>query len=593
MPDTRTPFEKECAKLEGKYAEKVRLQKLIELTWDYALRESPEFATYVGIQDYDTFWTDRSLDAISRRKKELDAPWKVLKTIRRGTLSSADALNLDLLLRKYELDREGREFPEEYLPISQMWGVHQEIPQTLSLMRHETAADYGRILARMEAIPAALAQVEILLDKGLEAQVTYPQIAMQKALNQIEALAAETEEKSALLQAFREMPANLSGEQKALLKSQAGTLYATAVKPALGRLAEKVKAYAAACRTETAWAAMPEGQKWYAFRAKQSTTTSLTPQEIHDIGLKEVARLTLEMEAAQKKTDYLGLPEGFDAHIRMNPRFYFTSASEMIESYRALCKRIDAQLPRFFLHLPQLPYGVEPVPDYSAPSQPPAYYQPGSLVGARAGMFYANTYDLSARPKWTMEGLAAHEAVPGHHLQIALAQELQGVPEFRKHEMYTAYVEGWGLYAETLGKEMGLYQDPYSEYGRLTYEMWRSIRLVVDTGMHSLGWSREQALEYFRKHTGKSDLETEQEVDRYLVFPGQALAYKIGHLKLLELRAIAQGAEGEKFDIRVFHDKVLRNGALPLDILEKLVTEREKPPAKARNTKRPSRARNG
>lgn len=584
MPDNRTVFEKECAKLEGKYAEKVRLQKLIDLHWNYVLAENPEWATSLGVEGYDERWTDRSVEAIERRKREIDAPWKVLKTIRRSTLSPADALNYDLLLRRYEQEREGREFPEEYLPISQMWGVQNEIPQTLGIMRRETVAQYQTILKRMEAIGPALDQVIVLLDLGLANQVTYPKIAMEKALAQVEALLAAPYDKNALVEPFRELPEGFTAEQKISLSTQAAQAFEAHAKPAFTRLRDKLLAYVPQCREQIGWAAMPNGEKWYAYKAKASTTTSLTPQEIHEIGLKEVARLSQEMAEARKKTDYLGLPEGFDAHLRMNPRFYFTRASELIDGYQALTKRIDAQLPRFFRRLPQLSYGVAAIPDYAAPSQPTAYYMPGSLPGARAGLFYANTYDLGSRPKWEMEALALHEAVPGHHLQIAIAQELEGLPEFRKNEMYNAYVEGWALYAETLGREMGFYEDPYSEYGRLTYEMWRSIRLVVDTGMHALGWTREQALDYFRKYTGKSDHEIAQEVDRYLVFPGQALGYKIGHLKILELRAHNQKVLGDKFDVRDFHDAVLKHGALPLDVLEKLVKASEAPPAKGRSS---------
>ncbi len=313
---------------------------------------------------------------------------------------------------------------------------------------------------------------------------------------------------------------------------------------------------------------LPDGKAWYAYNVRSQTTTSLTPEQIHQIGLAEVARIRKQMDELIASTGFKGSFEEFLTFLRTDPRFFYDKPEGLLAGYRDIAKRIDPELVKLFGRLPRLPYGVIPIPSYSEKTQTTAYYDGGSLAAGRPGYFYANTYDLKSRPKWEMEALTAHEAVPGHHLQVALAQELEGVPEWRKHDGYTAFAEGWGLYAESLGPEMGLYKDPYSKFGQLTYEMWRAIRLVVDTGMHAKGWTRQQAIDYFKANAGKAEHDIVVEVDRYIVWPGQALAYKIGELKIKELRAHATRELGPRFDVRAFHDQVLGNGALPLDVLE-------------------------
>ena len=299
------------------------------------------------------------------------------------------------------------------------------------------------------------------------------------------------------------------------------------------------------------------------------TTTNLTPQQIHEIGLVEVKRIRAEMDKVIASTGFSGSFHDFTEFLRTDPRFYYDKAEDLVNGYRIIAKKADPQLAHLFGKLPRLPYGVTPIPDFKAPSQTTAYYQPGAPSAGRPGQYFVNTYNLHARPKWEMEALSIHEAVPGHHIQIALAQELEGAPEFRKHVGYSAFVEGWALYAESLGEEMGFYTDPYSKFGQLTYEMWRAVRLVVDTGMHAMGWTRQQAIDYFREHTGKTDQDITVEVDRYIVWPGQALAYKIGQMKIRELRREAEAKLGAKFDVRKFHDAVLEQGAVPLGLLEK------------------------
>jgi uncharacterized protein (DUF885 family) len=304
---------------------------------------------------------------------------------------------------------------------------------------------------------------------------------------------------------------------------------------------------------------------------KWHTTTNNTPEEIHNIGLGEVKRIRSSMDTVMAAAGFKAGYAEFKRFLRTDERFYFKDVSLLLAAYRDIAKRADPELARLFGHLPQTPYGVKAVPDAIAPSQTTAYYDPGSFVAGRAGYMFANTYKLESRPKWEMEALTMHEAVPGHHLQISIAQELQGLPDFRKNTSYTAYVEGWGLYAESLGEEMGFYKDPHYKFGQLTYEMWRAIRLVVDTGLHSMGWTRDQAINFFRENAAKTDQDIFVEVDRYIVWPGQALGYKMGELKIRDLRGRAEQHLGNRFDIREFHDVVLGQGAVPLDMLEQQV----------------------
>jgi uncharacterized protein (DUF885 family) len=324
-------------------------------------------------------------------------------------------------------------------------------------------------------------------------------------------------------------------------------------------------------RERIAATALPDGEAWYAWSVRSHTTTRLTPQQIHATGLAEVKRIRVQMGALMEQTGFAGTLPEFFTFLRTDKRFYYTDARELLRGYRDICKRIDAKLPGLFGTLPRLPYGVAEVPAFAAPSTTTAYYQPGSPQAGRAGLFFANTYRLETRPTWEMEALSAHESVPGHHLQIARAQELEGLPRFRTELGITAFVEGWGLYSESLGPALGLYEDPYSRFGQLTYEMWRAVRLVVDTGMHAYGWSRQQAIDYFLQNAGKQEHDITVEIDRYIVWPGQALAYKIGELKIKELRARAEAALGERFDVRAFHDVVLGSGAVPLAVLERNV----------------------
>ena len=563
-----TAFENTCARIAaGKGADTNRLHQLFTETWKWTETESPEDATYNGFPGVNDRWSDLSLTAIERRKHELEAPMKVLKTIRRTALSAADRLNYDLFKRKLEDQLEGRKFLDELLTTDQLDGPQQYIPDLLALMPAETPAQIHDILSRLEGIPTVIDQQIALLQEGLKRGITPPKITMRDVPDQVKAFFETDPAKSPLLVALQKSKDTAAREEATrLLKEK--------IIPAYKKFLEFLTtSYIPKCRDSIGFSALPSGSDWYAFRAKTSTTTSLTPLEIHSIGLSEVKRIRAEMDQVIAATGFKGSFEDFKKFLRTDSRFFYEKAEDLLIGYRDIAKRIDPMLIRLFGKLPRTPYGVKPVPSYAEKSQTTAYYEGGSPEAARPGYFFANTYDLKTRPKWEMEALTAHEAVPGHHLQISLAQETEKLPDFRRFAGYTAFVEGWGLYSESLGYDLGLYEDPYSKFGQLTYEMWRAIRLVVDTGMHALGWSRDQAIQFFRENASKTDHDIVVEIDRYIVWPGQALAYKIGQLKIKELREKARAELGDKFDIRAYHDAVLASGAVPMDVLETRIQE--------------------
>jgi uncharacterized protein (DUF885 family) len=553
----------------GKTPEAQRLHDLFALDWQYTLDEYPELATYTGDTGRNHRWTDHSLEAYDRRHREMEIPARVLATIDRAALPAADQVHYDLFRRNVEQALEGRRFRGEYMPLTQMGGVQQNVAQTLMMMPYFQRADFENAIARLEAVPAVVDQTMALLDRGLETGITPPRVTLRDVPDQVRNQLLDDPQASPMLRPFQSFPESIPPALQETLRAAALGAYTGAVAPAYRRLLEYLETrYIPRTRETIAARDLPDGEAWYDFSIRQMTTTSLRAEEIHRIGLSEVKRIRAEMEEVMVSAEFDGTFQQFVGFLRTDDRFFFDRAEDLLVAYRDICKRVDPELPKLFATLPRLPYGVVPVPSYAEKSQTTAYYEPGSPAAGRPGRFFANTYDLHSRPMWEMEALALHEAVPGHHLQIAIAQELPEMPDFRRHGFYTAYIEGWGLYAESLGREMGFYQDPYARFGQLTYEIWRAIRLVVDTGMHALGWTREQAIEFFTANAGKADHDIMVEVDRYIVWPAQALAYKIGELKIQELRRRAAAALGERFDIRLFHDEVLGAGALPLDVLE-------------------------
>jgi uncharacterized protein (DUF885 family) len=547
----------------------VRLHQLFAQNWEYTMREYPEFATAVGYPGQNARWTDYSLDAIARRKRELNDPLNALRTIDRAQLGPTDQLNYDLFRRNLTTALEESRFPGELMPMTQLDGVQQDVPSTIAKMPAGTVRDYEDILARLRAVPVLVTQTIVLLQRGLASGITPPRITLRDVPSQAQDLVVDDPLTSPLLTAFSHFPAGVPAADQQRLRAAGLAAYRDSVAPAFRKLSAFLRdRYVPGARTTTGLRDLPNGMAWYQVRARASTTTDLTPEQIHAIGLAEVKRIRVAMDSVIAASGFKGSFAEFVQFLRTDPRFYWTTSDDLIHASRELMKRIDPELTKLFGTLPRLPYGVAPIPSYSERSQTTAYYQPGSPLAHRAGTYFVNTYNLPARPKWEMEALSLHEAVPGHHLQIALAQELEGVPEFRRFGGYTAFVEGWGLYSESLGEELGLYTDPYSKFGQLTYEMWRAIRLVIDTGIHTMGWTREQAIDYFKANTAKTEHDITVEVDRYIVWPGQALAYKIGELKIKELRAYAATTLGSRFDIRAFHDQVLGAGAVPLDVLD-------------------------
>ncbi len=551
-----------------------RLHEIFKIAWEYRMHEFPESATYTGYPGQNDRWTDMSFEAIERRKKDLQDPHRALLSIDREKLNEADKLNYDLFRRELELDIEGAKFPGEYLAVTQKGGPQQDLAQTIAMMPAANLKDYEDTLARLNAIPALIDQNLALLERGIEEGVTPPQITLREVTQQTRNQVVDDPLKAPVLKPFTSFPKEIAEADRKRLADEAAEIYKSKVASAFTKLADYLEiAYVPTARDTIAAIDLPNGREWYAYNVRVMTTTNKTPQEIHDLGQSEVKRIRAEMDKVIEQSGFKGTFKEFTEFLRTDPQFFFTEKEDLLMAYRDIAKRIDPELPKLFGRLPRLPYGVLPIPEYSEKAQTTAYYYPGSPAAGRAGYFYANTYDLKSRPKWEMEALTIHEAVPGHHLQISLAQEMESLPEFRKHGGPTAFVEGWGLYSESLGEEMGFYRDPYSKFGQLTYEMWRAVRLVVDTGMHSLGWSRQQAIDFFIENSGKAEHDITVEIDRYIVWPGQALAYKIGELKMKELRALATKELGEKFDIREFHDALLENGAIPMEVLESHMKE--------------------
>jgi len=555
-------------------SEAERLSEYIDIFFDYTMLEHPEFATYIGHPGDHGRWTDNSLAAEARRDAEQHRALEILQSIDREKLTGEDRLNYDLLEHDIVEGIAGEKFLGEYLALNQMGGVHSSVAQMTAVMPKRTVADYENILSRLGGAATLVADDMERLEKGLELGVTPPKVTLRDVPGQFEAVLADDALESPLLVAFTQIPDSIEASERERLTAEAVQIYEGELKPAFSALHQfLVDEYIPGARESIATRDLPDGVEWYAHRARQSTTTEMTPEEIHQIGLAEVARIRGEMAKVIEESGFEGSFEDFTTFLREDPQFYFETAEELLVAYRDITKRADAKLVGLFGTLPRLPYGVEPVPDFMAPSQTTAYYQGGSLEAGRPGTYFANTYKLETRPKWEMEALSLHEAVPGHHLQIALQQEIEDLAWFRRFGGYGAFVEGWGLYSESLGEDMGFYTDPYSKFGQLTYEIWRAVRLVVDTGMHHLGWSRQEAIDYFVANSGKQEHDIVVEVDRYIVWPGQALSYKIGELKIKELRAYAETELGESFDIRAFHDVVLGNGALPLDVLEIQIQE--------------------
>jgi uncharacterized protein (DUF885 family) len=546
-----------------------QLHAIFDAIWEHRIDNEPELATYLGEPGPTHRWTDHSLEAFDRRKDDAAAALEVLRGIDQSPLDDVDRTSLRLAIYEHEQEVERREFPYEFLSASTMVGPQVDIPQVMSLMPARTIGDLEDVVARLSGVSVYIDQTIALLDEGRAAGVTIPRVVAEQVAPSVIALVDGRPEESPLLLPFASPPDGADPSDVDDLRSEALDAVASA-SSAFRRFAAYLdETYVPSCRETTAFTALPNGDDWYAQLVRHETTTDLPPAEIHAIGLDEVARIHKEMGSVITSTGFSGTFAEFAEFLRTDSRFYFETGDQLLAYYRDISKRADAELPRLFGLLPRLPYGVKAVPDHEAPTAPAAFYLPGSIELGRPGWFCANTYDLPARPSYEMEATCLHEGVPGHHMQVALAAELEGLPKFRtKSWAYTAYVEGWGLYAESLGTEMGFYTDPYNRFGQLSSELWRAIRLVVDTGMHALGWSRERAIDYCVDNSTATMHEIRSEIDRYLSIPGQALTYKLGELTIQRLRREASAALGTGFDLRAFHDLMLGGGALPLDVLE-------------------------
>jgi len=549
------------------------LDALLAADWDDTHRRHPIRASLHGDRSGDRRWDDDSLAALADEAQHQRAVLAQVEAFPRDALSPDGALNADLYAGQLRDALRGYDLQTYLFALSPRGGVTTYAGYAEQLP-FASLADYDAWQARLDAYPVAVAQTIDLLREAVAQTMLWPRDAMSRLPAQIDRLIGQGDA-SPFFAPFARMPATIDAAEADRARERARATIATAIDPALGRLRAFISdVYLPAAPNKAGLAHLPNGAELYTYFAQSYTTTSMSPDAIHELGLAEVARIRAAMEELAPQTGYRGTLTQVFEQLRNDPANYYHDPASLLTAYRAFTKRIDPELARVFhlRSLPRLPYGVTPIPDALAPDTTTAYYYPGALDGSRAGLYYVNVYRPDQRPIYEIPVLSLHESVPGHHLQIAVAQELQGLPAFRRASLsYTAYVEGWGLYSESLGHDMGLYDDPKSLFGALTYEMWRAVRLVVDTGMHARGWSREHAIAYFLANAAKTPLDVANEIDRYITYPGQALAYKIGQLKILELRDRARRQLGSGFDLRDFHDVVLGAGALPLDILERRV----------------------
>ena len=542
---------------------------LVERMWQFQLEQDPLFATSVGEHRYN----DR-LPAVSRADSERRNAAQVaflerLDQILRDQLSANDRINYDILHRQITDGLAEFAFGSHFMPITQRSGFHiwfPELPRDIPL---NTLIDYENYIARLRAFGDYADGHIGLMREGIAAERVLPAIALEGWSQAIDAQITDDPESSLLYVPFKEFPATIFAGEHDRLRVAAREAISTSVVPGYRRFRRFMEEeYVPGARDSVGISAVPGGREFYRHRVRRYTTLALTPEEVHQTGLAEVKRIRTEMDQIIRRVEFDGDFAAFTKFLREAPQFYASSSEELLKEVSLVLKKMDGQLPTLFSRLPRLPYGLREVPEYIAPRATAAYYQRPTGDGTKAGFFYMNTYNLKSRPLYTIEALSLHEAVPGHHLQIALQQEMEELPNFRRYSGFTAFIEGWALYAERLGREVGFYEDPYSDFGRLTMEIWRACRLVVDTGIHYNGWTRQRAIDYLHNNSAMSLHNIRAEVDRYITWPGQALAYKTGEMKIRELRQQAEAKLGERFDIRAFHDVVLGSGGVPLDVLE-------------------------
>lgn len=555
-------------------ASDARLQALFERSWQTELAADPQLANYLGDNRYNDRWTDMSLAGIERRRQHDLDTLQQIRAIDRESISAEQQLNHALFQREYEQRVRGWPYKPYLYSINHQGGI-QTLHEITELLAFRRVKDYEDWIKRLEGVGTLVDQHIALLDLAVAERRTQPRVIMERIVPQLALQNVAKPEDSPFYAPFKRFPEDFDAATRERLASAGREAIRRVVLPAYARFTRAfTERYLPATRQSVGITDTPEGAAYYAERiAYHTTDAKLTADAIHDIGLAEVRRIRNEMLAIKDQVGFKGTLQEFFVFLRTDPQFYYKSSQELFEGYLAVSKRIDPNLVRVFGKLPRTPYGVRPIPMTSAPNTTTAYYQGPAADGSRPGFYYVNLYRPEVRPKYEMEVLSVHEAVPGHHLQIALAMEQRSLPDFRRNAGYTAFIEGWALYSESLGEELGLYQDPYSKFGQLTYDMWRAVRLVVDTGLHAKGWSRQQAIDYFKDNAAKTEADIVNEVDRYISWPGQALAYKIGQLHIIKLRREAEAKLGERFDVRQFHDAVLDNGAVPLESLTTLVRQ--------------------
>ena len=544
------------------------LAALFNDIWQDNLKHSPEFASALGDKRYDDQLTNYSTQEINASLARGRGYIQKLSLIDTTGLSDQEKLSAELMLRSLIDQQEGAKFKEWEMPVNQFNGFHTDLPQLVTRLQFDDVKDYDNYIERLKKIPKAFSQIMTNMGLGIDEGRMPPQYLMEKVLAQTQALAQQKPEASPFALPLKKFPKTVSPEEQKRISGEVLEAISTQVLPAYQRFAKFLQfEYVPKGRKDPGVWAMTDGDAYYAFRIRQSTTLNKTAAEIHQIGLDEVKRDEAEMLAITHKLGFADL-KSFSAALKTNPKEHPVSKEALLDDYRGYLAQMQPKLPELFGRLPKARLEVVPMPEFVEKDQAAAYYDQGSPDGKRPGRVDVNTYNFADRSLAPVEAVSYHEGIPGHHLQISIAQELTGLPEFRKQSYYTAYAEGWALYSERLGKEIGFYQDPYSDYGRLEADIWRAIRLVVDTGVHSQHWTRQQMVDYFHDLTAMDDTNIQAEVDRYIAWPGQALGYKMGQLKILELRDRAKTALGSRFDIKAFHDEVLDSGALPMDVLE-------------------------
>jgi uncharacterized protein (DUF885 family) len=544
------------------------LDSLIKEQWDYTMRTSPEWASIIGDKRYNDRWTDFSQAGIEADIKASAAFLQRFEAIDTSGFPVQEQLNRDLMVRSLRQNVEGARFKDWEMPVAQNSGIHIDTPQIVAMLSFDTVKDYEDYIARLHALPKLFDQTTVQMRKGMQDHLMPPQFLIPKIGKQCDDLAAMKPEKSPFAQPLDKFPASFSAADKARLRKQVLAAIQHDVLPAYKKFAGFVKTqYLPQGRKDVGMWSLPDGAARYSFKAKSSTTTEQTPEQIHQLGLSEVQRIEAQMLGVAQKLGFADL-KSFNASLAANPALHPKSRQDIIDLYKKYTEQMYAKLPEQFGILPKGKVEITQVEEFREQGASAAAYNQGTPDGKRPGRVMVNTGDFAKRSTIDIETTALHEGVPGHHMQIAIGQEIEGLPAFRQQGNYTAYAEGWALYSERLGEELGFFTDPYSYYGHLQDEMLRAIRLVVDTGLHYKKWNRQQVVDFFHDHSGIEEVEVQSETDRYIVWPGQALGYKIGQLKILELRDYAKAQLGSKFDIRQFHDQVLGAGALPMDVLE-------------------------